>query len=1252
MSGRFFTACAVMLSVTMGFTQLPILAAERSDTVSQDETVLTVSADQDNAGQEDYICDYHAIPYDPEILEAARADETSDGIEAAGEVFPSSYNAGHDSSYVLSPNDQNPTGECWAYSTASAAATSLLVNGVFSLDNAEQARLSPAQLAYNMYNNDGADPLGLTAGDTTDLCGSNNDSKWASAGGNVEMLIREMATWKSPAAYSGESSAATGYEASAATKGHIAGAERAIINGENDSSEIKSLVMKYGSAVISMKFHTNATSNVYGDINGNDAFYLKYSDWDQTTNHAVTIVGWNDDYSRDNFGSTNYTAKPDANGAWLVKNSWGTNWGDGGYFWLSYEDASVCGKTEEPVIAISMDAVDKYDNNYQYDGSSGTQYISARVIANVYKAQANASGAERLKAVSFFTESEGGSFDVSVYKLAGADSAPASGTLVSHVDNYTSPLKMAGLYTVPLSQPVNLKEGEYFSVVISSDNNVYYDVDSSFEWSWVKGVSSTKADQSYYGYSLSGLSDLTAWDSSFAARIKAYTCNITEAESVPKVISANDIKLVQSSFTYDGTERKPDVTVTFNGSTLKKGTDYTVTYSNDVNAGTAEAEITAINDYSGGGSVSYTILPAQFSQCTVQPQAGYQSVAYTGSAHDIGVSVSFNGLPVNAAYYKITGYKDNVDVGTATVAVQGQGNFTGDNKTSFTITGRNIADSDIEAAIGEQSYTGEAVTPDAVVKDGLNGKTLVKGTDYEMTYSDNTDQGTAAATVSGIGNYSGSRIVKFEIAAYAVSIAAASYTYTGMAITPQVTVRYGAAVLKSGTDYKVVYSSNIDVGTALAKVSGMTGVYSRSISFDIAPMPVSNTEFSEIADQYRTGNALTPKVELINPNTGKSLTEGTDYTVQYADNTDAGTAKVTVTGIGNYTGTAAAEFNIYETEQYELSEAQIKALSKRKVSIQSGRINFARNENGTVTRSLYARGFSSGEELKLSGVDITFADNALTETGAVDAEFDNTAQVLKIDYDALKGMYSKKAYCNIVLTGYVMTDSGEVALKPLTVRVLLTGRPPVVSYRASGRIRTAKADPLMTFTGTVRNMNGATISGASIVKVTKGRNDLTDDDIFSLTCSGNVLTVRPVSENRLANGTYRVTVATDIKGTVNTTVTTAVNVGVTLHRPITVSYRAAGSIDRNDVSSAVTLTGTVRNVDAETISRAYLTDLKFKNETADSSLFAVQLNEGIISITAADSSRLQAGTYRAVLAAEITGKENTVCSRVIKIRVK
>jgi titin len=214
-------------------------------------------------------------------------------------------------------------------------------------------------------------------------------------------------------------------------------------------------------------------------------------------------------------------------------------------------------------------------------------------------------------------------------------------------------------------------------------------------------------------------------------------------------------------------------------------------------------------------------------------------------------------------------------------------------------------------AIANQTYTGSAISPIIVVKNGAMILTL--GTDYTVAYSNNTNEGTATVTITGLGNYTGTKTETFVIVAKAAITltidAIANQTYTGSAITPTVVVKDGSTTLTLGTDYTVAYSSNTNVGTATVTITG-TGNYSgtKTQTFGIVAKAASTLTIDAIANQSYTGSAITPTVVVKDGST--TLTLGTDYTVAYSNNTNAGTSTVTITGTGNYLGDNPQTFTI------------------------------------------------------------------------------------------------------------------------------------------------------------------------------------------------------------------------------------------------------------------------------------------------------------------------------------------------------
>ncbi len=215
--------------------------------------------------------------------------------------------------------------------------------------------------------------------------------------------------------------------------------------------------------------------------------------------------------------------------------------------------------------------------------------------------------------------------------------------------------------------------------------------------------------------------------------------------------------------------------------------------------------------------------------------------------------------------------------------------------------------------IPEQAYTGAAVQPALTVTDAL-GNELESGKDYTVAYKENVNAGTAVAAIAGMGDYFGEAEQTFAITAkdgteqFRVE-GVENKAYTGEAVTQSVTVYDGDKLLEENVDYTVSYERNTNVGTAAIVITG-TGNYSGVVKkeFSIAKPFSAEAEISGLEDRVYNGAAQTQTITVKDGST--TLRENVDYTVAYANNTDAGTATVTVTGMGKYMGTLTDAFTI------------------------------------------------------------------------------------------------------------------------------------------------------------------------------------------------------------------------------------------------------------------------------------------------------------------------------------------------------
>lgn len=363
--------------------------------------------------------------------------------------YPTSYDSRR-KGYVTSVKDQEPWGSCWAFGAMAAGESSMLRKGLVS----SPPDLSELHLSYFVYNSV-TDPLGNTKGDKTRYLGSDN---YLERGGNNLLSMFTLAKWTGAASESlvpYHTQTAQRLSSSLAYK-NSAHMQNARFVSSGDKQSIKDLITRYGAVSTSVYYDdlyiNHTTSSLY--VNRS----LSYS------NHVVTLVGWDDNYSRDKF-----KVKPSGNGAWIAKNSYGTSSGDKGYIYISYEDKVLNSSSAGSLsFSFDMERSNNYDYNYQYDGSASIQLWnipSGGSMSNVFQVKGRKSGNEKLEAVSFALFTPNVTYRIQIYQNP-QDGNPASGTPLLSTPQ-TGRTTYGGYYTIPLKKQPVLKQGSVFSVVIT-----------------------------------------------------------------------------------------------------------------------------------------------------------------------------------------------------------------------------------------------------------------------------------------------------------------------------------------------------------------------------------------------------------------------------------------------------------------------------------------------------------------------------------------------------------------------------------------------------------------------------------------------------------------------------------------------------------------------------------------------------------------------------------------------------------------
>lgn len=458
--------------------------------------------------------------------------------------------------------NQNPWGTCWAFGSLSSAEGNVLKNN--STDNMSasiQPDYSERHLAWFAYQTQDDGNGGQE--------GIKSYTKYPfDYGGNRQMAVGQLSSWSGV-----EEEAVVPYLRGSSQDWSVSDSKRydsyarlqnadflpgtAIFSNpkahtgysfdERAGEAVKQALMDNG--VVDISYYADQSRPDQSSVNGkyiNNKTYAQYTYEYRSSNHEVSIVGWDDQYSKDNFLPG---GQPPKDGAWIVKNSWGSNWGLGGYFYLSYYDQSIVDFTSFHMELPDSSGAYTYDNNYQYDflGLKSPTYLLPSEnggtpvrVANIFTAE----GDEELRAVSVLSMDPGSKVDIKIYKVLNSDNPEDKGTLLWESKNLV--MKYGGYHTVELDQPISLKKGEKFSIVqcIKGASGYYMPLEADMNGAFSGGGTEHKAfATAYKGQSF--LDDGDGWFDlserpiilnryhSGNVMIKAFT---TDLEELPKEV--------------------------------------------------------------------------------------------------------------------------------------------------------------------------------------------------------------------------------------------------------------------------------------------------------------------------------------------------------------------------------------------------------------------------------------------------------------------------------------------------------------------------------------------------------------------------------------------------------------------------------------------------------------------------------------------------------------------------------------------
>lgn len=579
-------------------------------------------------------------------------------VEAYSDL-PESYQL--DKTQYPDVRDQGSYGTCWAFAALGLSEYDLINKGLAD----KNIDLSELQLAYYTYNSV-LDPLGGTKGDQSKYYNGSTSYSYLNRGGMYEYAVRRLSQWSGAVSENDvpynvqniNSVLNQGLSDEYAYSKDIAHLENAyVMSLKNNTDGVKRAIMNNGAVGVQYYHSYNCLL-----LNSEKQLWTYYDPSITGGGHNVMIVGWDDNFSKDNFVGE----KPENNGAWLIRNSWGFTQS---YFWMSYENHSLL----DAAWAFDMNKADNYDNNYQLDGGIDSYNVTQNICS--YKTYSNVFTvpdketvtSETLKAVSLsFTRVADVNYKIEIYTDL-KNSNPYSGTKqeAATIEGSTA---YAGFYTIPLKQTIQLKPGSSFSVVVTTDKYAL-DYEQGVNWEsngtkvWDAPVSMATG-KSFYGTYAS------QWDWPYGNFcIKAFTDNnYEEKRDISKaVITAN------SDFTADN----PSVTVVYgNESTLTKGVDYTVSTITDAKGTTVN--VTGQGDYTG--TLSKTFIP--ISNLSLK----CKDAVYTGKKVTPEVTVKNGETVLKADTDYAVSYSDNIEVSENAVAtITGKGDYYGSAEIPFQI---------------------------------------------------------------------------------------------------------------------------------------------------------------------------------------------------------------------------------------------------------------------------------------------------------------------------------------------------------------------------------------------------------------------------------------------------------------------------------------------------------------------------------------------------------------------------------------
>ena len=797
---------------------------------------LKVTVENENHGDTGYVGR-------PDGYGAPKVDRTeSNDMLYAGSI-PASYN-GYESGNLPEIRNQGSEGACWTFSTMAAIEAEMINNG----SAGKSVDLSELQLAY-FTTHDYDDPKNCHDNDSyyipynyDYLDNGGNDSIAYNALMNSVGPVNEAdvpyskgSNYKVPEKY--------------AVSSNVARINDVYEMNISDADLVKSSIMQHGAV----------SASFYADELYYNATYNSYYGTTKSVNHAVALVGWDD-----NFPAENFSTEPGGNGAWLVRNSWGLNdYGFDGYFWLSYYDAGLL--YSETVTAYSA-STDVYDNVYSYATSDYRAWYTYSTNQVSYTTKYSVAAGETIEAVSVDTINTNSTITVTVK----AGNTSSSGSYKNTV---------AGVYTVPLKKPISL----------SKDTNVSVTVKISAPGSQKASVVVednyySNGKLSHYTYNNAG-TNISGYHVAEDAKIRLYTNNggsVAVNDSVK--LSENEIFLHKG----ESYQIKLDASSSVSNAQQLTWSSSDTTVATVSNTGLVKA----------AGAHGAAVITGKYKN---QEVTLHVNIAPYNITYVLGDDVKYSTLydtyyPGNSTYCKLPNDEQVAKDGYTLEGWYSNANLT-TNVTSSTL---NTSNKDLTLYPKWKTYPVSIVY--AVPNNTLTGytsSTITITTGITISKGNYTIPSTNSMSANP-STYPSQYGVKAEFLYWSLDEngdTPVTQLTTEQLFTREKSKSYGTYPIK---DTVVLYPQYGEL-------------YSKEDKAEFASTPTTGLWIAGLSDSYKyTGSAynLVPDTGFRVYDGTKLLTNKKDYTYTLKGNKNVGTMTLTIKGKGNYSGTLVKKMSI------------------------------------------------------------------------------------------------------------------------------------------------------------------------------------------------------------------------------------------------------------------------------------------------------------------------------------------------------